>query len=327
MPFLPLDPFFVAVDEMMGESSGTPFVMGGDRTYIQKFLVQTRVRGLHPIHITRAPYLPIGGAPYVTPYDYDLLAILRKKSAEPQTKNDWQNWIVTCEFSTKIKTKQEDSSQNQPELERPDVEWDFDTIKISPQRDLAKKPLLNSANMPFSPPPTFDVGVPVLNIVRNELAFNVQKAQTYAYALNNATFLGYPELTVQCLPPKAKQMWKGSYRFWKITYKLRFAPQVQNLAFDPDLPEDPITNPKKVYYPWQPRLLDQGMYRLDDDPASPRLGKPTPIWAMGHPVHHPVLLDGVGQEADESPPLPRFIDFAFYPSRDFTALLVEGLTN
>lgn len=232
------DGIYWSVTELMVPGPGTPYSMEGHREYVRRFRVVVLVKGLSHIMVARCPGLPIGGSLYVGAggYEYDLLACLTEINCKSEYEDDWQNWIVECHYSTKVGTFQEGGvggsgspggSQDQPELERPKVSWDMETVQYANWFTDRKGVFIgSSAKMPFSPPMSFPIAHPVLNIVRKELNYNVSRAEDYAYALNNATFLGYPEGTVQCMPPHAEQAWKGKYRFWIVTYKIRFSPIV-----------------------------------------------------------------------------------------------------
>lgn len=325
MGLITSNPYFASCDELQAEVKGRPYSMDGKRSYNRAFLVKCKLKGMSPYAVARCPGVPIGASFYVSANgsEWDALALLVSKDAEPMVKEEgeYDLWKVTCVYSTELPGGQPQSDKNKdnPENDKPKVSWDYETIKVARRWDATGKPLLNSAHMPFMPAVTFDTAVAVLNITRNELGFDSEVAAMYSYAVNSDTFLGRPPGAVQCTPPGAEQVWRGKWMFWSVRYKIRFAPRIPN----PENP-DAVRDNDYIYIPWQPRLLDEGMHHLDTCTTSPKLGKPIPIFDHG-PLHHPVLLDGAGQRATESPPTPRYIDFVMYPATSFNRLIVQGL--
>lgn len=364
MPVLIGNPLFFSVDELFGVRTGTPYSRTANRKYTRKFRVivnsvDLNTINLNSIVVSNAPFIPVPGSFYISGggYEYDLHAVLTEKTAEEENKDDWQNWIVTCNYETVNNPKKD---PDHPENDKPDIEWDEETMQIAPMWDANHKPFLSSSNMPMSPPITKSVGYPVLCFSRNELVYFRDRADAYCYALNNGIFMGRPRGSVQCEPIKVKVKYRGDIAYWRVSYRIKFAPIMVN----PNAPNPPVAglganvtlpngtlldNLTYMYRPWQPYYLDQSMYRLDNDAmvnavlppgtvgppaqvANPNFNKPTPIWLRHRPVTHPVLLDGLGQPAvpEVGGPLngiirPRYIFREIYRYLDFTDLLTNGV--
>jgi hypothetical protein len=309
---------FLIVDELFQERPGSPFNADGSRDYTRKFLVVVKRKGLSVATVCSAPGLPAPWSSYIAGSDvdgiteFDPSALLIKYSAEPQSRDDWQNWIVTANYSTNIPAggepfqggganafgNQRGGAGNNPEMEAPEVEWDADVQQRAPLTDLDGFAFVTSADQPFYPAPQFEYANAVLTITRNELGFNWQTAMQYAFAVNKEKILGADPECVLCLPPRAKWTWRGKTGYYRVTYKLRFGA----------LKDDGVTLEK-----WQAVVLDAGTMKRETrmvpnplagtagQPAQirhPKYGQPVPIYnGQGHPVTTPVLLDGRGNEA------------------------------
>ena len=308
---------FVKVDELFQERTGVPFNADGSRDYTRKFLVVVKRKGLSAATVCSAPGLPLPWSSYIAGSDedgiteFDPSALLVRWDAAPQTKDDWQNWIATATYSTRIPAggqptegggaqslgNKQKGSGNNPEMEPPEVDWDADVQQRSPLYDLDGYAFVTSADQPFYPAPQFEYANAVLTITRNELGFNWKTAMEYAFSVNKEKVLGADPECVLCLPPRAKWMWRGTQGYYRVTYKLRFGA----LKDDGTLEK------------WQAVILDAGTMkrerRMIPNPAAavpgqpaqiphPLFGKPVPIYKPGgQAVTTPVLLDGRGNEA------------------------------
>ncbi len=94
----------------------------------------------------------------------------------------------------------------------------------------------------------------------------------YTFATNSSDFLGSDEGQVLCRPIKAKRLWRGTLRYWRVSYEFWFDP------------------PEALGGTWNARLLDQGLCKIN------AAGNPEPIKRKGNPITQPVLLDGSGSE-------------------------------
>lgn len=291
MPRFDPSVYFVKPAEPMFEREGTPFSSDGSRTYSTDFLVLAKVKDITEIIVCTCPGVPM---PY-SPHPSDFAALCTKLSAKRKESDDWVYWIVTATFETKMPpggpqtpgqsentADDKQSEQNNPELEPPDIEWDFEQATRSPSTDLDKKAFLNSASQPYTPSPAFEYANAVLVMSRNELAFDRLTASKYAFSVNSKKFLGADPGCVQCMPPKAKLMYKGSINYWRITYRLRFG----------ELLDDGTLRP------WDPvEILDAGLMEMKLSPGSADKWNPVPILRHGVPISQPVCLDGAGKAA------------------------------
>jgi hypothetical protein len=320
-------------DEIIGSGSGTPFSLDGKRDYTVEVRIRVKDKTIGPIIVCMAPGVPVPFAPYIrsSGAEYDLNAFLIRLSARRELPDDWTNWIATCNYSTDVGNgifdyggaDTQNGAANNPDLEPPSVDWDFEEQQVAWARDLKGQAFTNSARQPFSPPPMFPESYPVLTFSRNELFYNRETATKFAYALNSTPFLGAQKGCAQLLPPRASLQYRGKISFYRVTYRIRFR--------DPNVHQ---------FQDWQPHILDAGTMELQDKPGAPRGGQPVPICGPnGQAITQPVLLDGKGKRAKEENGQrwdgnawvqekvikPRFRDFFVYQYQDLNQLLQRGL--
>lgn len=321
--------YFAACDLRMSQQQTAEVDFAtGDRNYVQEWLVQVKTSAIDSLAVLDCPGLPRAGAFYASDTAFDLLSLAIKFSSKRLTDADWGQWLVTVNYSTKLPPggfpnspggPQGDGANNNPELEPPDIEYDYEVGQEAPQSDLDKKAYLNSAKLPFSPPPKFPAGYPILMISRNELGFNTQRANQYAFALNSDIFMGYRPETVMCYPPKAKLVFKGPLQYWRVTYRLKFAAIVTDKT-DKDYAENAQGQPIGLRN-FQPHILDQGSMQLKAD------GTYEPVYV--HNSRHIDLLDGAGRQ--QKAPLGQlkkgfFLPFRQFRTMPFKRLIVKGLS-
>jgi hypothetical protein len=325
---MPLSYPYVSVDEVFGDRTGVPFNAFGPRQYTRRFRVVVADKAAGEVAVCYAPGIPRPFALYFNSEqtEWDPFALLIRLSATEENKDDWQSWIVTCEYSTEappngqpdapgypsLGTGAAGGAANNPELQPPNVGWDYHEQARVFEKDLDKKVVVNSANQRFTPVPTVESGYYVLTIERNELKFDRVKAEKYAWSLNVTDFLGAKKGQVQCYPPIARQQYLGTMKYFRTTYRLRFVP--------PD---------KEA---WQPEILDQGLCKIEQDKNSPNFGRPVPIIRGPHKVTQPVLLNGKGDEGDiiirpfgVFEPVPVYLKFKAFKYEDFAKLLEGGV--
>lgn len=330
---------FSHVDEMIEDRSGVPFSADLSREYTRKFLVRVTDKTYGPVLICSHPTLPRPYDPYITADgdEFDLLALCVK--IEPkQDKNDWKHWEITYTYSTNVPRNGQQldltgfpggqggpgggggSAQNNPEMEPPEIEWDFEVVQTYPQYDLLGTPYTNSAGQPFPNPYGVETAHPVLVLTRNEMNFNRENAADYAFSLNSKPLLGAPVETAQCYPPKAKVMFKGPLRYFRVTYKIRFINT--HLDFNIAEPGQQVFQPR-----WQPNMLDSGFAYRDDATGKLRSFKDD----EGRTLSGPSLLNGLGQKAEVKRhrnglmlPVPVYMEFSAYKLRDLNRLLKYG---
>jgi hypothetical protein len=353
--------------EIWAGRKATPFNSSWRRDYTRRFRVIVNRPDVSPVQVCYAPGLPLPFSPYypdpafdVTGNGYgDLLALATQMTAEIEVQDDFQSWIVTVFYTTEMTAEGSHLDQNgdaifdvlpdrtfgapnNPWEERPTIKWQNETIQVAPYRDLDGKWFLNSAMQPYTPAPSFDVACPVLVISRNERWFNRAYAEKYAYSLNQDVFEGADPFLAQCLPITAEQQYRGGQRFFRVEIRIRFAPSTAQLPL-----EDP-SDPDQRVYTWQPRILDAGLYRLNNTYTLlgftfpiPNPNMPVPIFRHGMPITQPDLLDGHGQPvlpltleeavADgddtlEGKRLPVYNNYRIRKAVEFGTLLTTGLT-
>jgi len=348
VPVFNANMFFHSCDEIWSGRKGIPWSWENlRRQYTRRFRVIAKIKEMEAVAVVRCPGLPLPLSFYITagiasyntapqyPIGFDLLALLKSYSVEQEHEDDWQCHIVTCEYDTDVGRPFDingnfvspNQTQQDPTLEPPEVEWDHETIQVTKHQWIkisgsgeteTKLALTNSAGQPFTPAPTFPLACPVLSMTRNEADYNEAKAIQFSYALNDATFLGAEVGMAQALPVKAKQKFKGTFPYWTVSYKIRFAPK----------------NYDGHYQPWQPLLLDQGTVEyIPGPPGEPLKGRQREIWDRGHPVSTPRLLDGNGlvKKPNTTGPLvgiiePVYITREVYRYEDLSTLLVYGMS-
>lgn len=353
MPTRPYDPAnFLMVDELRETRDGTPFSADYEGTYVRRFLVvfnntvDNKFLGSHAA--CRAPGIPLPFAPYQTAdgKEWDLSSLMIRVSAHQQIGEDRYHWIVTCEYSNKVPEggvplevgygSDTAGAQMEPQKQPPEIEWDFEVVNRAPRKDLRNKAFLNSAAQPFKPSPTFEFGRAVLVMTRNELDFDRKRATRYAFAVNSDKFLGCEPGTVQCMPPRAKQMFRGSIVYWRVSYRLRFgvsAPKDTRVGRGGQLLSGAVQaaglDTEKLET-WQPEILDAGLCEINKIAITQNYGKQIPIFRDGIPISQEVLLDGTGSvlKPDKDGEFtPVYLKFYIYRQEPFIPLLDVGLSR
>lgn len=344
--------YYGKVDELPQARRGVVFSTDGHREYTRTFLVMVTEKLMGPLAVCQHPLLPLPWSFYYANGEYDTQALLTRYEAVQRDQDDWQAWLVTATYSTQTSgdfqapptgggpggfPTNPSNAFNNPEYEHPDISWNFEEQQKPALVDLDNKLYQNSAKQPFTPPVTFPRAYQVLNITRNEISFSPTVAEEYAYAVNDAEFLGYPAGFVQCMPPQAHMQWKGQTRYYRVTYKLKIHPRnIWLPTIDPEQ-EDEIYGQlvlQGIELNWQPVLQDQGYMRIEDgvDANGKKLkdwGKPVAIMRNNQPIQQQVLLNGAGQVQDFINPVtlqlvPYFIQFRQFPEKDFNSLLARG---
>ena len=138
----------------------------------------------------------------------------------------------------------------------------------------------------------------VLVVTRNyqhpgSLAAVKDYVERYSLAVNSDIFLGAPPGAVQLDPVKLTEMYRGRLRYWRAVYRFKFKKRVTLSSGS-----QPNVGNLTTWDTWQPRVLDNGMFRYRKVfGAVMKNLPPVPIMRNGHPVSFPVPLDGNGSEA------------------------------
>lgn len=345
-PILVKPSYFTSVQELIPTKSGTVFSSPSlDRNYVRKFRVKVKPekKDIGAGMVCRAPGLPFPYSPYIDSFgiELDQTAVCVNISAEREDPNSYENWIVTCTYSTQVPEggipsnkvglgSDEAGAQNQPWLERPVVEWDWDETTYYPSRDLDGKPYVNSAQMPFNPAPGFPAARQVLVLTRNEPFWDRTIAARYAFAVNSDVFLGAKPGTVQSLPPRVAMLHRGTLTYYRVVFRLRFnLPKRYERLTDNDPPVRPGDPDPNDLQSWQPEILDQGTHQLPAVFGVPYAGRPIPVIRYGAPTTRDVLLDGLGREAKKNPATgrvePKFLKFREFHSAPFRPIVEGGI--
>ena len=239
---------FLKVDEKHPKS-GTPFNAFGPRTYTRVFTVEMDHQNWGVLEVSLAPGLPTAFSPYANVYTgfWDGLALLTTATCDRVTDHD-RVWEVTCNYTTEIPRggipasvglpvgnkpgQQGGGSENNPDMEPPEVEFEFEEVNVPAKRDLQGKAFVNSAWESFTPTPTIPYQRPIYTMTRNELFFNIELAGLVAGTTNDAEFNGYPKDSVLCMAPKAKVMYKGGFRYVRTTYRFKFGYVKENGEYE-----------------------------------------------------------------------------------------------
>lgn len=339
--------WFDEVEELDTEHTGTVFnALDGHREYTRLFLVRVKDKGLGPLAVCTAKYLPRPWSSYMSKdgLEFDLLAKAQEISATQPEKTDWAVWHVTVKYSTKMPPggipttpgwpagpggpggAGGKGAANNPEMEPPEERWESIEVQRAWPVDLDGKAFVNTAGVPLNPAPTVEVGMPVYVLTRNELFYNYETAAKYSFAVNSdKIFGGAAPGTVRLRPPVAVKQYKGDYEFWRVTYRFEiFVP------FKADFGD----GEKVIQKDWQPVYLNMGMSELK---IRPKEGgglswQPVPIVGPnGTTVSEPVFLNAAGQRKDpvEVDGLqvvqPEFIYRRVYRSLSFKKLIEGGL--
>lgn len=273
---------------------------------------------------------PVEGQSSQAYADIDALAVDFHAAREQQ--DDSSSWIVTVRYSTDVGPEGPDyrfmfggtqfgedvtrpeSPQFKPWLVLPTFEYSYVEATVAKQWDRDGKPFRNSAEQPLAPAPTVEISYPVITMTRNERTFTPDMGTTWAYAVNDATFMGYPAECVQILPPAVKPMRFGKKKYYRVSWRFRFKPDESAKVWNP---ATLLAETKRVT--WQPLFLDAGYYQLSD-PLGALPQSVVPIYRQSHRVSgQPALLDGKGRAVPKGGD-PVFLKYNSYQSRNFTLL-------
>lgn len=346
--------------EIIDTGEGTGFDANSQvREYTKNYLLVATDPRVGSLNACYGPGIPRPYSPYFAAggLEFDLNALCVRISAKRMDKDDWQRWLVTVQYSTNVgrvtpqtpeqfgQPSRPQGSANNPELEPPVIDWDFEISKESPPMDLDGQLFVNSANDYYNPPPMIDMARPVLSIERNQINFSAIDASSYAFAVNNKPFLGQPVGTAQCYPPKARQMNRGGIQYWRVNYKIRFRtliPIYKKNKFNKII-ANPLAQKEEILFTsrvtgntftltpgktWQPQLLDQGLNEWNNASQTS-----VPIFkALQGKITKPVALDGHGgqslviQNPDNTTTLQTvWNQWRCYPYADFDRILNQGV--
>ncbi len=241
----------------------------GERNYTREFLVITDTLRIDAKQIIEAEGVPRIGDFYVTPTEADQGSLCRRKSVTEG--EDKCLFVITCEFSTKTEGNEQDDPKDgegkDPVARKPSISWGWEAFQRPFTEDLNGIPILNSVDMPFSPPPTIDDYRWTLTISRLENTYDLGRAERFANALNSQKFQGKAIGTWKAKPISATQVYENNKRYWRLRYSFQYRADG-----------------------WQLKILDQGFYQK----AAGLQGIDVILDNEGNPVSQAVLLDGSG---------------------------------
>jgi hypothetical protein len=307
------------------DRDGSVFTASGDREYVQKYRVKSFYKSISKDDVCRAVGIPLPWSVY-TPFSpvlkADLAALLVETSATPQVKDDWQYWIVTCRYSTRVPEEgppkapnvtkhghEPDGTQNQPWKKRARIEWDYEVINEAFPKDLAGVPYVDTVGIPINPPPTRPVACQVLLVRKNFQTFNPKQYAKWGFAINSGLWCGFDPKTVKCYPVKPKLEWLGKIPFWEVHMKFVFLPDI-------------ITGAGRDRT-WQTSILMRGGY--EKKAINGGAEEPWPIFMQGKSglrATTPQLLDELGHVTTAA--TPYYKPFRDYQELDFNLLLNES---
>ncbi len=353
--------------ELYPERNGTPQLWNGGRKYTRYFLIESFDKNVGPKTICLHPDLPKIGDAYESSNkaEKDDFALCYEKNAA-QDGDDWNRWIVTVNYDSRIQVIR---SLDDPTLEELEYSWEGATLTRSHDRDRKGRPYLNPAGQPYTPAPTFPDGYAVLTLSRTVKSINYHAIAAYTKSVNKYPFLDAPPGMVQVDSISAAPDRIGVGRYVRITMKLAFHPDI-DADFDaqdagrpfpiplsplpvsptfvgppaptPSVPADPSYRKQT----WQPEFLDAGLCRLQNKEGEPHYGQPVSIRRGDQQITQPVLLDKNGQELTpffpialgavagsaasvvvSKPITPGYTRYEHFKEMDFRYLLVGELVD
>ncbi len=230
-------------------------------------------------------------------------------------------WQATAHFDSLLDDKQTSTNpatanDQTPTNRTPVFEYDFETLQEAVTEATNGIPVVNSANMPFSPPVEKTYGLGVINIEVNKSA--IPNLGAYFNKINNATVtwdgFSYAQYTLLVTGAKAKHVWENNTHYVSVHWTVKY-----NSAT------------------WRRRILDAGFYELVQDGSGSGSGSGSSSGGInagcggsagfrhivdnyGQPVSAPYPLDGTGRRLPCYETTPVYLPFWFYESVSFSGL-------
>lgn len=264
---------------------------------------------------------------YLSPHPDDPGALLKSKNAT-QT-DDLMMWECVFEWDTEESSTDRgtvgnggagppssagttpsspggNTSATPPEARPWKFEWGSVQTERLMEKDLSddEVPVVNSANLPFDPPPSVPCSDTTLTVTLYQGTARPEKIWVYQDAVNTETFLGvFEPRTVRVTQYKQTSVYEAQHGwFWEysLTFQIRFEG-------------------------WNPvKVLDAGtMQRVDKGGAGVQLLPCTD--AHGQAVTSPVPLDGFGAQlpADATPDDFVYLSFQGYKEASFGFIISD----
>lgn len=227
-------------------------------------------------------------------------------------------WILTCEYNTKITQAQAQTAggiptgdgapqevDENPLNRSPEIEYSVVRYQWALERDVADEPIRNKAREKFNPPPVQDRAHLALSIQRNIQQFNPNLIASHVYAVNQGNFLGFAQDEVLLDDLKVKPRWEGGHFFWDVSARFVFYP-INSIT----VPNQP---PIVIGGGWLYRPLNAGFMELNGG-AQRRIVLP----GGGFPSE-PVLLTNAGAKAANNAD-PIYLEFRIHDRKNFADL-------
>lgn len=265
------------------------------RTYRRVFQVLTDDPNVGAIAVRTAAGVPVITDVYDTGLESDPGAQVVKVSAR-QSGEDPRKWLVTVEYdSNTFGVGVDQNPLNRPAT----LSWSTATKSEAMIFDFNDKPVLNSANDPFDPPPERERAYGVLTIAKNVLTFDPNTIPDYAKTVNQSAFQGFP--AGECLMDdiSSQMSEENAVTFEAVVYKIAVRRGGWNL-----------------------RVLDAGFQQYVGTGLPGVLLPKTLIRdsQTQEPYSTPQLLDLTGHVLNPATQDPQYIEFEPYESKDWTPL-------
>lgn len=236
--------------------------------------------------------LPI---PYISTHPNDIRFLCKKLRAR-RSRNAPLQWTAEAEYDTApVGDKEEEDKP--PTDRRAKISWSTVKYQKAVEKDIDNKGIVNSAGMPFNPPPLKDISRWTCTVTKNVPAVP-SSVLSYVDRLNSGTFT-IGELTVDAKVAKIMAIQisdlqkEADEEFYAFSYTLEF---------------DQVDKWKGVY-------LQQGLLQKSGSDRIPCVDK------HGAPVRSPVPLDSAGaQIANPTTTNAAYTNYDIYQTLDFSVL-------
>lgn len=269
------------------------------RTYKRVFRVITDSPTTEQVGVFMALTVP-PGTPYRSGSAHDDGAFANSYEITDEGKEDGKSWIATVNYGPYDPTLY----PIDPTMWIPRVSWTFAQFTRTVDFEAGTgEAITNAAKDPYDPGIQADDSRPVLQIVRNELGFDINLADEYRDTINDAPFWGFPAKAVKCSCITANWLYNADIAcwYWEVTYEFHFNRDT-----------------------WDYTVINQGFRELDSSGTKKR----AILDDYGVPVSKPWPLDdnGVAIQPGSSTPIGAF-DFQIYKKKDFSNFGFDDLYN
>ena len=278
----------VVTFEETWETDAETDIGGNEYTRRFKVLISDDALSIAFFEALNAPGLPPRGEPFQKPGASDLTVRAGRRRIV-RTENRLF-FIVEVEYRPIDRSDQEEIVD--PLDREPDISWGFSERTKVFAKDINDKPIVNSAESSFDPPPEVPIAIPTVTIVRNEATFSPGAAHEFINAVNEFPVLiaGFnaPARVAKLLDFSGVRRFENDILYFEVTYLLEFQEGTHDVE-----------------------VLDQGIYDLAGQRISRTDGtfadKPVPL-VDGFPI--PPNTDDV----------PVFITFELFKKQNFVTL-------